>query len=141
MYEFSLNGHERHPCLPGDMVHGAIKNAAKAKRLGKQFDRNVFVEEHMCPLIYEGPKDIVALYEDGKFIDQRMVNVRGSKVLRTRPFFDKWELKFTISFVEEEVDESDVVEAADRAGTQIGLGDYTPKYGRFEVVSCREAAS
>ena len=56
-----------------------------------------------------------------------------STVMRTRPIFREWELEFTVHFMPDIVDEHSLDEAVEIAGKLIGLSDYRPKYGRFEV--------
>ena len=75
------------------------------------------------------------LAEDPKFRDQRMVKIQTSKVLRTRPIFPNWELTFEVMYLPDVVDESDIDEAINTAGYIIGLAEYRPEYGRFEVTS------
>ena len=74
------------------------------------------------------------LWKKPAFQDQRMVVVGRARVTRTRPIFHEWGLELTVSYDPEIVDREHVIEAMQTAGRFVGLGDYRPKFGRFEVV-------
>jgi hypothetical protein len=127
---------EGEPCWPGENVESMLIAAAKKNRLGQQFRAGVVVDGNW-PLIYDGPKDIAKLMHDERFIDIRGVVVpsQKSRVQRTRPIFREWELKFTIAFLPSVVSKTQILEALDVASMLIGLSDFRPKFGRFEIIS------
>ena len=106
--------------------------AARRFKRGKQFESGVFSAEQSWPLIYDGPKDVASLAAIPKFADLRTVVIMRSRVLCCRPVFFPWSLKFALNF--DEVEEKEVRRALGIAGDCIGLCDYRPRYGRFEVV-------
>jgi hypothetical protein len=55
--------------------------------------------------------------------------------MRTRPIFPEWELEFTVEYSPDLVQRDRLEEWVEVAGRQIGLSDWRPNYGRFEVVS------
>ena len=55
--------------------------------------------------------------------------------MRCRPLFSDWELKFELDFDDETVNRDDVIQWLHVAGKKVGLSDWRPKFGRFEVVS------
>jgi hypothetical protein len=63
----------------------------------------------------------------------RSVKIGTSKVLRARPKFDDWKLRFTIAFDESVLQIDDLMRVAQTAGAMTGIGDYRPRFGRFEV--------
>jgi len=56
-------------------------------------------------------------------------------VLRCRPIFREWEIDFTVLFDERAIQREDLDMVVGDAGTMIGLGDYRPRFGRFELVT------
>jgi hypothetical protein len=48
--------------------------------------------------------------------------------------FRQWELDFTVHYLPDILNDAQVREAMVTAGRIIGLGDYRPKFGRFDVV-------
>jgi len=60
------------------------------------------------------------------------------RIIKNRPLFQEWSLKFTIS-AEDEIPESIIEEALKIAGKYCGVGDWRPqkggKFGKFEIES------
>ena len=54
--------------------------------------------------------------------------------MRTRPIFNDWSAVIHLDFEDSILNESDVVDFATKAGAVVGVGDWRPRYGRFEVV-------
>lgn len=125
------NGRSR-VVVEGTMIEGMLLSAAKTKRRGPACKSGTMSDGNW-PLIYKGPQDAEKLYVK-PFIDYRRVDVQGSAVFRTRPIFHEWELKFSVTIIPEQCDPDEVREWVAVAGRQCGLGDYRPKFGRFEVV-------
>jgi hypothetical protein len=72
-------------------------------------------------------------------IDKRPVVVRGSRILRQRPMMrEGWELSFTINILEEQLPSEVVRKILEHAGKYVGIGDFRPRFGRFEVVEFKE---
>lgn len=123
--------------IPTTIVEAALIGAAKLSKLGTLFKRSVEVVGLEIPLIYNGPKSIESLW-DKKFYDARSVKVGAAKIMRYRPRFNEWSLEFIIQFDEKNIDAHDVKKALIEAGTQIGICDYRPKFGRFDVIYADE---
>ncbi len=115
------------------MVEAMLYNGAKAQKLGKAFKSSVFCEG-IYNLKYKGPKTPEELWEDENFRNVTGVKVNGgSRIMRTRPQFKAWELTVEVYYIPENVDKQNVVDALTYAGNCVGLGDWRPKFGRFEV--------
>jgi hypothetical protein len=63
----------------------------------------------------------------------RPVIVNRARVMRYRPQFDRWALEFTLTITDQELPSSVVLEILQDAGRRVGIGDYRPKFGRFQV--------
>ena len=124
---------EGYPILPSTCLEACIVEGAKAEKLGKKFKATVFVDGDPR-LIYDGPKDVDGLWEAGTFRDTRRVKVGMSGVMRTRPRFDEWALSFPILYVSSAVTVENVESALVTAGQMVGLCDFRPRFGRFQVV-------
>lgn len=64
-------------------------------------------------------------------------STRG-RVMKGRGRMDNWELKFVVTCIDDRANANDIKEILGYAGNYIGVGDYRPRYGRFEVVSMEE---
>ncbi len=121
------------PCLPSAVIESAIQEGAKKQKLGKAFKSAVFVDADAV-LDIGVKKKAVDLWGDDRFRDTRGVKVGQARVMRTRPVFPDWKAKITVTFDDEQVNEIDVRRAMIDTGGKVGLCDYRPKFGRFEVL-------
>jgi hypothetical protein len=123
--------------IPANMVHGLAIAGARKSKLGKETEAGIIPAEPEYPLEYDGPKDIDALWADGRFVDRRGVRVGRAKVQRTRPIFRAWSLTVTYLVDSSIVEPKKVVKALEDAGQRVGLGDFRPRFGRFTVEQCK----
>lgn len=121
------------PIIPGDVLEGMIVSGAKKSKLGVQFKSGVLIDGDF-PLLYDGPTDLEKLFNDGRFVDSRNVRVQKNAVVRCRPIFKQWAIKFTVNYLPSVVNPSQIKETLVTAGLVCGFCDYRPKYGRFAVV-------
>lgn len=119
--------------LPAQNLNSCLVAAAKLQKLGVKFKQGVTVVEDALPLENVKAKTPTELWTDLDHVDVRGVKVGTAKVMRYRPIFRRWTTAATIAFNEEVVSESDLRKAVIDAGAMIGLGDYRPRHGRFEV--------
>jgi len=118
--------------VPGVMLDKTIIEAARKSRKGKQVQSGVMVDGDPALEFPDKGKSLTALYESGSYTDRRMVVVQKNRIARTRPKFNVWSLQFSIQFDDELVSRSELVDMVDLAGQTIGIGDYRPRFGRFQ---------
>ena len=120
--------------LPSDVWEGALVNGAKKNRQGQQAKAGIFVNNDPEPVLeYKGPKKGEELWKNKKFVNQTPVKVQRATIIRTRPIFDEWSCKVHVKYNEKIINKETVIEIAEIAGEQVGVGDWRPKYGRFSV--------
>lgn len=125
------------PSIPAGWVWAALIAGAKKSKQGPQAKAGIFdAGPHALyfPLKFEGPKTLEALFADGRFTDTRGVGVQGSRVMRTRPVFPNWTAEIEVMYDPDTIDGADVEKALAQCGKLLGLGDYRPRFGRFEVL-------
>ena len=66
------------------------------------------------------------------------VRSTGGSIMRTRPIFPEWTLDFTLAYADDVISKDEVERALSDAGRLVGLCDWRPKFGRFQVVSCKQ---
>ena len=116
--------------IPGANLEAMLLEAGRKFRKGKLVQAGVFCQEE-SPIIYDGPADIDELWTADQNRFTVGVKIRGSRVMRTRPMFREWSLEFTVNFDSQLLDEGEIEQIVVRAGENIGLGDWRPKFGRF----------
>lgn len=121
------------PAVPTLALEACFKEGARAARKGKDAERAMFVDGEAVLLKYNGPVDLEKLWAQRKqFALTVPAVVNKARVMRTRPIFREWSVEFECTYDETEMNESSVKEAWIEAGRR-GLGDWRPKFGRFDV--------
>lgn len=121
------------PVIPSDNIERCIQLGAQKSRIGKDVQAAVFCDEPEYKLEYEGPRVKDKLY-NAKFILRKGVAIQKSRLIRLRPIFPSgWYVILTVEFDDSILNEKSLLKACVDAGALIGLGDWRPKFGRFEV--------
>ena len=131
----SLYLYNGEPCIPGEVIEGGIfgrGGAARKVKKGKLASQGVFCLGPF-PLEYEGPRDPKELWEGGEFALRVGASIKGNRIMRTRPKFDKWAATIEIQYNPQVVDERDIVAWMETLGSEVGIMDWRPRFGRFEV--------
>ena len=123
------------PCIPAENVLSLVVAGAKKDKNGTEAKSGVMpdVGGEYFDLIYDGPKDLEALYADPRFVDCRSAKVMSARIMRTRPMFRNWKIKVRLCYNPDVIDEATIQQALEIAGERVGLGDYRPRFGRFVV--------
>lgn len=120
--------------VPGEIIEATLVKAAKATRFGEAFKAGIMVPDDPI-LQYEGPQDIEKLADDPNFRDMRNVTVDRKRIMRCRPIFRAWSLRFNTLYLPDVLDPKKVVEVVEHAGRLVGFMEMRPRYGRFLVES------
>lgn len=132
--------HDEHfrPIVPSDCIMGMIVAASAKLRKKKSAQSAVAIEED-ATLQHDHPAGLNATVEDfwqagTKYIDARLVGIPSTrgKVMRYRPRFDKWSINFKVRLYDE-MDIDEFKQILEIASCQIGLGDFRPRFGLFEI--------
>lgn len=136
---FIYRDEDGHICLPGLYVTQAMAYASKFRQDPRSPRKSAF------DLFKAG---IVPLTELAKinggtknwdFIDQRRVVVQRNAITRMRPaFLKEWTAEIDIMVnVPEYIDQTFFREVLEMAGRLVGVADFRPSYGRFQIVKCK----
>lgn len=122
-----------YPILPSQNLEGVLRDGAKNAKLGKTFTAAVFVEQDAPLQFAGGPLTGDELWSRPEFRFCTGVKVSQARVMRMRPIFRTWSAAFVIGYRDDMVNERSVLDALKHAGSAVGVMDYKPKFGRFEV--------
>lgn len=123
--------------VPGYNVFAALIGGGKIHKLGTALRRASLVTEDKVALVYDGPKTPEALFANRSFVDIRSVKVGTAKIMRCRPIFPQWELTFSVTFDEASIQRAEIDRCLEDAGQMVGLCEYRPRFGRFEVTESK----
>lgn len=121
------------PYISGGWISAVVRDSAKLFKLGTAVTRGVLVMDQRFKLEYDGPRDIEGMWAAKKFVDQRMVGNQAVRVLRTRPLFEDWHADISFMYDTSVLDASQLQQVLTVGGFKVGIGDYRPRFGRFNV--------
>jgi hypothetical protein len=126
-----------HICLPGEYLRMSIVNAAKFRqdpRSPRKSARDLYNAGVICltELASLGSKE-------WDYLDSRHAVVQRNGITRTRPAFKAgWKATIDLQvLLAEYIDRAALNSVIVDAGRLIGVGDFRPTYGRFNVTSFR----
>lgn len=120
--------------IPAENTEATIKNGAKAFKKGKDFEKYVAVTDLYIPFNYGENLSKEELISDYQYRDTRIMTIQRSKIVRTRPRFDQWNITFNLMYDESKIDLDTIVTVMEYAGSYVGLCDSRPKYGKFTPI-------
>lgn len=119
--------------VPGQNFDASFLAGAKLQKLGTNWKRGAVVVTDKAKLIFSGPQDPESLWKDARFVDCRGVKVGTAKVMRYRPIFLEWSAEVQVAVNTDVLDLREAQKAIEDSGKLIGVCDYRPRFGRFEV--------
>jgi hypothetical protein len=126
---------------PSEHIFAAIVKAAtsftfEGKKSYKDICKSGIVVEPFEPLLLTS-KGLQQTTWDS--IDARRVVIQRAAVVRWRPLFSiGWKLRFVLQILDDNnLSSVTLKEILEKAGT-IGIGDYRPRFGRFQITEWKE---
>lgn len=120
------------PYVPTLWLEAALKKAGGLTKEGTQVQRALIFFEDQAMLEYDGPRELPQLWADENYRLTTMVKQGQVRVPRTRPMFRQWSLATTAHLDTSALELKDLNRIGRTCGLYIGLGDWRPRYGRFE---------
>ena len=120
------------PYLPAEMLEACVVGGGKKHRLGTALKSGFSIDNDAVPIEYDGPRDLDGLEAAGdQFYLDSIVKVGQAKLVRRRPMFTDWAVRFTATYDPSVLDLALIEQATATAGRLVGMGDWRPRYGRF----------
>lgn len=128
-------------CLPAEYVRMSVVNAAKFRQ-DPRSSRKSAMDLFKAAIVSLSPLSPIVTRE-GKvakhwdFEHRCRVQIQRSGITRVRPAFKEgWSVELSLMVnLPQYVSPGDCLETLTMAGKVIGVGDFRPTYGRFQVVS------
>ena len=120
------------PVLPEPLILATVLGGAKKSKEGQISKSGCFCLQ-FARLEYDGPRTFEELWENERFRFSALVRVGQSRVPRMRPIFREWSSVVTLTIEDILVNPDQVRKWLVAAGSQVGIGDWRPQYGRFTV--------
>lgn len=119
--------------VPGANFDATFWSGAKLSKLGVHWKRGAMVVTDKAKVLFDGPSTPEKLWKDFRFVDCRGVKVGQSKVMRYRPIFLEWAVSLDVAVNPDVLNINEAKKAIEDAGKLIGVCEYRPRFGRFEV--------
>lgn len=129
-------------CLPGEYLGQSMILAAKylqdprSPRKSKMdiYKAGVFPLTEFAPIIAGGQKTNA---KDWDYLDQRRVMIQRNGVTRSRPAFQEgWRATVQLQVaLPQYISPHELHDTLNNAGKFVGLADYRPRFGRFQVTN------
>ena len=123
------------PYIPGDNIWRCLLDAAKKSKRGPKVKEGILVTTDVNPLAGYGSRerDAEQLWADENFRFFAAAKIGQQRVTRCRPIFRAWKVEADGILDVNVLDFSELEQIAETAGLLIGLGDWRPKFGRFNA--------
>jgi hypothetical protein len=125
--------------LPSHVVEAAVLAGAKKSRNGPQAKSGLYFTEDAVLSFHGMPEGEITLpvleemFDSDEFTLTAGVKVGMSKVMRTRPIFRGWQASIKFDADKDVLNAEDLLPILQDTGGLVGIGDWRPKYGRFNV--------
>ncbi|MDI3895852.1 hypothetical protein QK382_29775 [Pseudomonas aeruginosa] len=120
--------------IPGQNFDATFWAGAKLQKMGVHWKRGALVMTDRAKLLFDGPDTPTKLWEDTRFVDCRGVKVGQAKLMRYRPIFLEWGVELEVAVNTDVLNIEEAKKAMSDAGKLIGVCEYRPRFGRFEVI-------
>jgi len=121
--------------IPSQNIEATIVNGARKIKKGVLFSTGLICPEHVVLEFEHMHLQPGALWEIEDYRLVAGVVISRSRVMRTRPIFREWAAEFDLNYQDTILNEADISQVLRKAGEEVGILDWRPKFGRFEVVS------
>jgi hypothetical protein len=122
------------PVIPSTMIESNITEGAKKSKNGKLAQAGVMVDRH-AKLEYDGPRTWEELFDEERFRLTIPVKIGMQKVVTCRPIFKEWSATIEVRYLDDILNERDLLTAIRAGGTYAGYGTWRPRHGRFALES------
>lgn len=129
---------KKEPVILGTMLEACCVAGAKRSKQGQIAKASILINDNPS-IVHDHPAGKKATADDfwtmPRYRDVRGVMVNRSRIMRYRPVFSVWNCTFEAML--SDLDASTFKSILETSGRFIGIGDYRPKFGLFEVTEVK----
>lgn len=126
----------------GAMIKAAASykiKGARGKTYKDLFRSSVIVSPDEIPFNMPAPQELDGDPDKVMYLDVRPVVIQRARIARIRPTFKAgWHLEFEIMVSDGQIPKNVLYEVLSLAGKTVGVGDYRPRFGRFQIAHFEE---
>lgn len=120
--------------IPRFLQEATLIDGAKKIRLKKPAQAGLFATDDTFLEFDKKDLPIEELWKLEEHQLYKTAKINGkSKVMRMRPIFREWSFTMHLKYLDELLNEKQIIQMAEIAGMQCGIGDWRPQNGRFLV--------
>lgn len=119
--------------IPSRILEAHIAEAARKTKEGKSALAGMFVDTDAILAYDGGPLTVKELIASDEHRLTVGVGVNNARIMRTRPLFSNWSATFDVSVLSEMAGSKTLETWITNGGKFVGIGDYRPRYGRYEI--------
>jgi len=119
----------------GVLIRSGVGFKYEGKKTYKEIIKaGIVVEPDNIPLL-DNEGNVRTTWDE---IDARPVVVQRARVVRWRPKFNEWKLRLQLIIINEDLISVAALKDIMEASGMLGIGDYRPRFGRFQVTQWQE---
>jgi len=121
--------------IPSKQLRASIVRSAVNFKISGKGGRKTFKDLINATIEVE-PDKIPLGKEKPDYVHEEWVRIQRNQILRRRPAYKKgWEVEFTLLILDEQMPAERLKEILEYAGRFVGVGDWRPHFGRYEIIS------
>ena len=121
--------------IPTKVIESTLLASAKQFKKGTLLKQCIIVADDMVLEFKDKNLTPEKLFKKLEYVDMRTVKVGQAKTTRCRPLFNSWKGEFTVILDEDKLNVEEIEQIVANAGKYVGMCDYRPRYGRFQVTN------
>jgi len=124
--------------IPSFQIEACLVKAGTSERVAGQGKKTY--KDYMNAFVMVEPEEIRITPQEYT-LDRRFVRVQRSRIMRTRPKWRKgWTARFQLVVLDDSIPTQILQRILEYGGMYVGIGDWRPRFGRFEVTKFQEVS-
>lgn len=121
--------------VPTEAVWRSLYNAATAFKRGEDIKRSLLFDDEVRPLLVDGEQVTCDDFlRDPENVFLKVVVIGRNRTMRARPRVPTgWQTTHRFELLTDVIDARNLAPILERAGRLVGIGDWRPRYGRYEI--------